>query len=53
MNNRLLRLVRFVNRVAGLKISDYYFYKWIRTKNEKYLEKYTTLTGKENGDETT
>ena len=36
--------LRFANKVLRLKISDYFFYRWVKTKNGKDLEFYLDLT---------
>lgn len=36
-------MLKFLNRLFGRVFSDYYFYKWIHTNNEKYLNKYLDL----------
>ena len=37
-------MLKWLNYILGNRISDHYFYKWIRTKNEKYLHRYLDLT---------
>ena len=38
------KVIQKLNHVLKLRFSDYYFYKWIRTKNQDYLEIYLNLT---------
>ena len=37
-------ILKRLNRILGNRISDYYFYKWIRTKDETYLRRYLDFT---------
>ncbi len=39
----LFKLVQKLNRILGNRISDYYFYKWLRTKDESLLHRYIAL----------
>jgi len=41
-----LYLLRFINRLCGKKISNYYFNTWLKTKEYKYLNIYLDLTYK-------
>jgi len=45
----MLKFLKWLNRLAGLRISDYYFYRWLdksRSEEERsiYLERYLVLT---------
>ncbi len=37
-------MLKLLNRILWHRISDYYFYRWVKTKNEKYMWKYIELT---------
>ena len=39
----MYKIIKWLNKILGNKISDYYFYKWIRTKDENYLNCYLEL----------
>jgi len=41
-----LYLLRFINRLCGKRISNYYFNTWLKTKEYKYLSIYLDLTCK-------
>jgi hypothetical protein len=47
--NITLPLLQLINIITGCRISDYFFYRWIRTKTVADLDRYITLTTYQGG----